>query len=268
MFNLYPSPPGNLSLSISHREKGSNMPKNRGADAALLTPQKLAAALAAASSSAASASAGGAAGRSAAGATAGGAAAGRAVAGGADVAWARSIRAWWVRPLPALRRLERHDLCFRQLRWLPPARTLEEFHSLLNAVAPEKYVSLIVVPFDGRDLINNWLCHIDGSGVSNIILIDDSGSGGYYTADDAEDWEGEGDSLFGRSSSSGDGNGDGVGNPGAVTGYGGEEEEEEDELLVPRCAILAVDHRRVGAAGKVLRADPVADQRACGQHGG
>ncbi|CAI6001281.1 unnamed protein product [Closterium sp. NIES-64] len=170
MFNLYPSPPGNLSLSISHREKGSNMPKNRGADAALLTPQKLAAALAAASSSAASGSAGGAAGRGAAGATAGGAA-GRVVAGGADVAWARSIRAWWVRPLPVLRRLERHDLCFRQLRWLPPAKTLEEFHSLLNAVAPEKYVSLIVVPFDGRDLINNWLCHIDGSGVSNIILI-------------------------------------------------------------------------------------------------
>ncbi|CAI5974514.1 unnamed protein product [Closterium sp. NIES-65] len=30
MFNLYPSPPGNLSLSISHREKGSNMPKNPG----------------------------------------------------------------------------------------------------------------------------------------------------------------------------------------------------------------------------------------------
>ncbi|CAI5491512.1 unnamed protein product [Closterium sp. Naga37s-1] len=170
MFNLYPSPPGNLSLSISHREKGSNMPKNRGADAALLTPQKLAAALAAASSSAASVSAGGAAGRGAAGATAGGAA-GRVVAGGADVAWARSIRAWWVRPLPVLRRLERHDLCFRQLRWLPPAKSLEEFHSLLNAVAPEKYVSLIVVPFDGRDLINNWLCHIDGSGVSNLILI-------------------------------------------------------------------------------------------------
>ncbi|CAI7837945.1 unnamed protein product [Closterium sp. NIES-53] len=169
MFNLYPSPPGNLSLSISHREKGSNMPKNRGADAALLTPQKLAAALAAASS-AASVSAGGAAGRGAAGATAGGAA-GRVVAGGADVAWARSIRAWWVRPLPVLRRLERHDLCFRQLRWLPPAKSLEEFHSLLNAVAPEKYVSLIVVPFDGRDLINNWLCHIDGSGVSNLILI-------------------------------------------------------------------------------------------------
>jgi len=36
MFTLYPAFPSNLSLSISHRDKGSNFAKNRGADSSLL----------------------------------------------------------------------------------------------------------------------------------------------------------------------------------------------------------------------------------------
>lgn len=36
MFTLYPAFPSNLSLSISHRDKGSNFGKNRGADSSLL----------------------------------------------------------------------------------------------------------------------------------------------------------------------------------------------------------------------------------------
>ena len=36
MFNLYPALPGNFSLSVSHRDKGTNIPVSRGADAEIL----------------------------------------------------------------------------------------------------------------------------------------------------------------------------------------------------------------------------------------
>ncbi|CAI5978378.1 unnamed protein product [Closterium sp. NIES-65] len=35
----------------------------------------------------------------------------------------------------------------------------------------DKRVSLVVVPMGGRDEVNNWLCHLDGSGLRSFVLI-------------------------------------------------------------------------------------------------
>ncbi|CAI5512287.1 unnamed protein product [Closterium sp. Naga37s-1] len=82
-----------------------------------------------------------------------------------------AVRAWMEGPLPGMARVRRFDLCARELPHLPVGHSLPDLHSLLSAVAQDKRVSLVVVPRGGRDEVNNWLCHLDGSGLRSFVLI-------------------------------------------------------------------------------------------------
>ncbi|CAI5458158.1 unnamed protein product [Closterium sp. Yama58-4] len=91
--------------------------------------------------------------------------------GGGEGGVEGAVRAWMEGPLPGMARVRRFDLCARELLHLPVGHSLPDLHSLLSAVAQDKRVSLVVVPRGGRDEVNNWLCHLDGSGLRSFILI-------------------------------------------------------------------------------------------------
>ncbi|CAI5472951.1 unnamed protein product, partial [Closterium sp. Yama58-4] len=91
--------------------------------------------------------------------------------GGGEGGVEGAVRAWMEGPLPGMARVRRFDLCARELPHLPVGHSLADLHSLLSAVAQDKRVSLVVVPRGGRDEVNNWLCHLDGSGLRSFVLI-------------------------------------------------------------------------------------------------
>ncbi|CAI5534186.1 unnamed protein product, partial [Closterium sp. Naga37s-1] len=91
--------------------------------------------------------------------------------GGGEGGVEGAVRAWMEGPLPGMARVRRFDLCARELPHLPVGHSLPDLHSLLSAVAQDKRVSLVVVPTGGRDEVNNWLCHLDGSGLRSFVLI-------------------------------------------------------------------------------------------------
>ncbi|CAI5981856.1 unnamed protein product [Closterium sp. NIES-64] len=91
--------------------------------------------------------------------------------GGGEGGVEGAVRAWMEGPLPGMARVRRFDLCARELPHLPVGHSLPDLHSLLSAVAQDKRVSLVVVPMGGRDEVNNWLCHLDGSGLRSFVLI-------------------------------------------------------------------------------------------------
>ncbi|CAI5999746.1 unnamed protein product [Closterium sp. NIES-64] len=91
--------------------------------------------------------------------------------GGGEGGVEGAVRAWMEGPLPSMARVRRFDLCARELPHLPVGHSLPDLHSLLSAVAQDKRVSLVVVPTGGRDEVNNWLCHLDGSGLRSFVLI-------------------------------------------------------------------------------------------------
>ena len=79
-----------------------------------------------------------------------------------ETAWAR---------LPAMASLKRHDFCFRPVPHHPPAHTTEEVHALLEAFPAEGIVTLTMVPRGPLDLVNNWLCHLEGTGGPGPLLV-------------------------------------------------------------------------------------------------
>ncbi|CAI5984355.1 unnamed protein product [Closterium sp. NIES-65] len=91
--------------------------------------------------------------------------------GGGEGGVEGAVRAWMEGPLPSMARVRRFDLCARELPHLPVGHSLPDLHSLLSAVAQDKRVSLVVVPTGGRDEVNNWLCHLDGSSLRSFVLI-------------------------------------------------------------------------------------------------
>ncbi|CAI7857045.1 unnamed protein product [Closterium sp. NIES-53] len=91
--------------------------------------------------------------------------------GGGEGGVEGAVRAWMEGALPGMARVRRFDLCARELPHLPVGHSLPDLHYLLSAVAQDKRVSLVVVPRGGRDEVNNWLCHLDGSGLRSFVLI-------------------------------------------------------------------------------------------------
>ncbi|GJP81769.1 hypothetical protein CLOP_g11898 [Closterium sp. NIES-67] len=148
MLSLYPPLPANLSLAFPLKRSASP------ADAPLvpLLPGM-----------------GAPGGRAQLGGTGGGGGGGE--EGGGEGGVEGAVRAWVEGRLPRMAQVRRFDLCARQLRHLPVGRSLDDLHSLLAATHQDKRVSLVVVPRGSKDLLNNWLCHLDGSGLRSFVLI-------------------------------------------------------------------------------------------------
>lgn len=80
-------------------------------------------------------------------------------------------KSWWV--MPPMRLLRRHDLCFSPVPRGAVGNSLQHLHSILNTqhFLKEKAVAFVVIPAGSYDLASNWLCHLEGLNVRNIILM-------------------------------------------------------------------------------------------------